>query len=330
MFIWWSDELYMFHNDAYLPALGNKHPGALGARARVVWAEIWEDLGVVVNNILQGGSPFYAQALPLTLERKGFPEETYWTFSYSPAFDDSGNVSGIFCACTEVTSTVLGERRLKSLKDVSEKISQVQTLEQAGQQTCDILLRNKEDIPFCMIYLLNSSATAVTLLGKAGDTEDSAAPPLIALTGLGAEGAPEDVLAACRMAFSGRSGTRTEKGQGKDSHNGAQQVAVLPIMQPGQNQALGVFIAGVSPRLEYDTDYKGFHALLAGHIATSITSVQAREDLARQQGYLKEVFQQAPVGILLQGGLSMYYTLPTQAYAEFGGEALRTCWGSLS
>jgi hypothetical protein len=34
MFIWWSTELYMFHNDPYLPALGKKHPQALGQRIR--------------------------------------------------------------------------------------------------------------------------------------------------------------------------------------------------------------------------------------------------------------------------------------------------------
>ncbi len=50
MFICWSKELYMFHNDAYLPALGKKHPEALGSSARVVWTEIWEDIGVIVDN----------------------------------------------------------------------------------------------------------------------------------------------------------------------------------------------------------------------------------------------------------------------------------------
>ncbi|GAB3537227.1 hypothetical protein GCM10027443_29770 [Pontibacter brevis] len=293
----------MFHNDAYLPALGNKHPEALGARARIVWAEVWEELGVVVNDILKGGSPFYAQALPLTLERKGFPEETYWTFSYSPAFNDSGHVNGIFCACSEVTSTVLGERRLKSLKDISEKINQAQTLEQAGQQICDILLQNKEDVPFCLVYLLNGSATTATLLGKAGDTGDSAVPPSIKLAKPGSEWALADVLASCRMTLLDRPGGSTEAGQEKDTLHEVKQVAVLPVMRPGQNQALlGFFIAGISPRLEYNADYGGFHTLLASHIATSITGVQAREELAKQQEYLKEVFQQAPVGIAIVRG----------------------------
>src|SRR5690606_36104326 len=96
MFIWWSEDLYMFHNDAYLPALGNKHPEALGAKARVMWAEIWHEIGVIAENILHGGNPFYAEGLKLLLERKGFLEETYWTFSYSSAFDDMGEINGIF------------------------------------------------------------------------------------------------------------------------------------------------------------------------------------------------------------------------------------------
>lgn len=251
---------------------------------------------------------------------KRFPEETYWTFSYSLAFHDSGKVNGIFCACSEVTSSVLGERRLKSLKDVSEKINQLQTLEQAGQQTCDILLQNEKDVPLCMIYLLNGSTTTATLLGKAGDTSGSAAPPSIDLTEPGSEWALADVLATCRMALLESSGTGTEAGQEK-GWVGEKQVAVLPIMRPGQDQVLGFFIAGVSPRLEYDADYWGFHALLAGHIATSITCVQAREYLARQQEYLNEVFQQAPVGIAIARGPHYILNLANPSICEIWGRS---------
>jgi PAS domain S-box-containing protein len=318
MFIWWSEELYMFHNDAYLPALGNKHPAALGASAREMWAEIWEDLGIVVADILQGGQPFYAEALLLLLERKGFSEETYWTFSYSPAFDDQGAVAGIFCACSEVTSTVLGERRLKSLKDVSAAMTQIQTLEQASQLTCDILQQNKEDLPFCLIYLLNGTATTATLVGQAGTLPGPAAPPAIDLA-TASDWALGQVLAGQEPVLLDCAHLHIPIAQEKGTPQTVRQAAVLPVMRPGQNQVIGFFISGISPQLEYNGDYRGFHALLAGQIATSVTSVQAREELARQQAYLKEIFQQAPVGITILRGPQHIIDLANPGVCEIWG-----------
>ncbi len=44
---------------------------------------------------LDGGPATWNEHLLLFLHRRGFLEETYWTFSYSPARDDSGAVGGI-------------------------------------------------------------------------------------------------------------------------------------------------------------------------------------------------------------------------------------------
>ncbi|MGV3503266.1 MAG: sensor histidine kinase [Adhaeribacter sp.] len=304
MFIWWSRELYMFHNDAYLPALGDKHPKALGASARQMWAEIWDDIGKVVTAILAGGQPFYAEALPLELQRKGFPEETYWTFSYSAVFDDQGAVAGIFCACQEVTATILGERRLKSLKEVSEQTMQIQSVEQAAALTCNLLTQNQKDLPFCLIYLLDPGAASASLLCQVGHLHPAAAPAFISFSDHQAPWPLATVLASGQMALVDCRGILVEAAPepGSQQPSPVKRTAVLPIMRPGQHQLLGYFIAGISPRLEYNADYHGYHALLAGQIATSITSVQAREELARQQQYLRDIFLQAPVGIAILSG----------------------------
>lgn len=318
MFIWWSEELYMFHNDAYLPALGNKHPVALGARATDLWAEVWEDLRDAIDHILKGGNPFYADSLQLQLNRKGFLEETYWTFSYSPAFNDKGEVEGIFCACTEVTNTVLNERRLKSLKDVSEKMSQFQTLEQAAQLTCDILHQDKEDTPFSMIYLLNGAGTAATLLGKGGIAGD-AVPSTIDLTVSGADWDLKAIQDSLQMSVIDIKEFRRGIGKELELPDGLQKIAVLPVMRPGKDHLLGFFITGISPKLVYNAEYSGFHSLVAGQIATAITSVQAREELAHQQEYLKEIFHQAPVGIAIVRGPQHIIDLANPGVCEIWG-----------
>jgi PAS domain S-box-containing protein len=319
MFIWWSKGLYAFHNDAYLPALGDKHPQALGERAKDVWSEIWETLQPIVENILNTGKPFYAEALPLTLERKGFLEETYWTFSYSPAFNDAGQIDGIFCACYEVTSTILNERRLKTLKDISGITLQIQTMNEASQSACSVLSENLQDIPFSMIYLLNGAGTETRLLGYAGDLPEEIALPAIDLS------APEPVWPLAHVK---------EKREFLVIQNPAlpywstvshssiappNRVAILPVIRPGQNKIIGFFISGISNKLEYDANYQGFHKLLAGHIATSITSVQNREELALQKEYLNDIFQQAPVGITILRGPEYVIDLANPGVCEIWG-----------
>ncbi len=303
MFIWWSKDLYSFHNDAYLPALGKKHPEALGKSATEVWAEIWDQLQGIVENILKTGEAFYTEDLRLILERKGFAEETYWTFSYSAVYNDSGEVDGIFCACHEVTATVLGQRRLKVLKDISEAFNDVLTLEQACQSTCDILYRNNSaDLPFCIIYLLEGASREARRCGEAGGIPDAGAPAIIALDAqemswplAQAQQSRQLVLVDLEQAGLGVADTSS-------TNRRPRQAVVFPVFKPGQNKLLGYFISGVSPSLVYDADYENFHGLLTIQLANAIVGVQAREENLRQQKFLNDVFQQAPVGITIVRG----------------------------
>ncbi len=294
MFIWWSKELYMFHNDAYLPALGKKHPDALGATAPEKWAEIWEQIGGITENILESGEGFFAENLQLYLERKGFAEETYWTFSYSPAFNDAGEVEGIFCACNEESSFVFGQRRLKTLKDLSDALSQVQTMEQLGTTACKTLSNNSNDLPFSLIYLCNHVSSEVKLAGYTGNLPASLTPASIDLRG-------EDMVWPLAKVDSKSHGILVHL---PDTAvvGGVHQAVVLPITKPGQDRVVGFFITGISPSQEYNEDYKSFQSLITAQLATSIGIVTSREQLVRRQEYLNEIFQQAPVGITMLRG----------------------------
>ena len=115
MFVAWGPELTFLYNDGYRPVFGAKHPIALGRPFAEVWADIWPDVGPLVDRALAGEASFH-ENLPLTMERNGYPEETYFTFSYSPLRDDTGRVMGMFCACTETTQTVLSDRRLRAVE----------------------------------------------------------------------------------------------------------------------------------------------------------------------------------------------------------------------
>ncbi|MEC4723549.1 PAS domain-containing protein [Noviherbaspirillum sp. CPCC 100848] len=109
MFVAWGPDLGFLYNDAYAEILGAKHPAALGQRFYDIWSEIWPDISPLIERALQGEAT-YSERLPLTMNRKGYDEQTWFTFSYSPVRDDRGQVAGMYCACVEVTEQVLAEK----------------------------------------------------------------------------------------------------------------------------------------------------------------------------------------------------------------------------
>jgi len=110
MFVAWGRELSFLYNDPYSEILGDKHPAALGRRFEDIWSEIWSDVGPLAERALAGEATFH-EAFPLVMNRKGYDEQTWFTFSYSPLRDENGVAAGMFCACVEVTGTVHSERR---------------------------------------------------------------------------------------------------------------------------------------------------------------------------------------------------------------------------
>lgn len=109
MFLAWGPDLLCFYNDAYRPILGYRLEDALGRPFRQVWASIWDDIEPLVSATLAGESRTMTD-MRLDLSREGVPEESWWTFTYSPAFDDDGGISGLFCVTGETTARVIAER----------------------------------------------------------------------------------------------------------------------------------------------------------------------------------------------------------------------------
>ena len=109
MFVWWGPDLIKIYNDAYAPMLGKRHPDALGRPAQAVWGDIWDVVGPQAEAVMQRGESTWNERVLLVMERNGFPEDTWFTWSYSPIPNESGGIGGLFCACTEETPRVLAE-----------------------------------------------------------------------------------------------------------------------------------------------------------------------------------------------------------------------------
>lgn len=116
MVVFWGAELVQIYNDAFVPILGARHPAALGQAANDCWPEIWDTIGPLLRGVLETGEPVWAEDLPLTLERNGFAEQTYFTFSYSRILNGGGG-NGLLCTCVETTRAVSRELEFRAMAD---------------------------------------------------------------------------------------------------------------------------------------------------------------------------------------------------------------------
>ncbi|MCA1855251.1 PAS domain S-box protein [Massilia oculi] len=118
-FLAWGPDMVLFYNDAYVPLLGNKAQDALGRPFPEVWAEVWTALGPYAKRVLAGES-FVFEEFGTIVERHGYREQAWFTFSYSPVRDEDGVVQGLLCSVIEVSEKV---RALARHKEAEERLA---------------------------------------------------------------------------------------------------------------------------------------------------------------------------------------------------------------
>ncbi len=293
MFIWWGDDLTMFYNDAYIPVLGStKHPMWLGCSARECWRDIWDVVGPMADGVFATGEPTWSEDLMLIMDRNLPREEVYFTFSYSPIIDECG-VSGMFCACTETTERVIGERRLQTLRDLGARAADASEVEAVCGGTMEILALNRSDVPFALLYLLSGDGAQARLIAEAGfDGPNPAAPEFVALDGSADAVCPWPLGA---VAASGSTETvrldpdRFGALPGGVWSESPQAALVLPLAAAGEDHLAGLLVVGLSPRRVRNAEYLTFFDLAASHIATGIANASAYTAARRRAEALAEL-----------------------------------------
>lgn len=116
MFLFWGEALTCFYNDAYRPSLGNdgKHPFILGEKGEDAWPEIWHIIKPFIDQVLDGGEATWSEDQLIPIYRNGHKEDVYWTFSYSPVYNEAGIVAGVFVTCTETTGQISDRQLAKA------------------------------------------------------------------------------------------------------------------------------------------------------------------------------------------------------------------------
>ena len=171
----WGKELVQFYNDAYKDIIGSKHPSSLGANCKDVWAEIWHIVGPMLEeDVLKKGESTLSENQLLILNRRGYAEECYFTFSYSPLYDELNQIHGVFCTCQETTHETVNRRRLSTLQSLSERISDASSVTDILKKASEVFKTSTRDFPFFVMYRINEvtgNAERVSISGIKPDHE---------------------------------------------------------------------------------------------------------------------------------------------------------------
>ncbi|BBE00150.1 hybrid sensor histidine kinase/response regulator (plasmid) [Sphingobium amiense] len=285
MWLGWGPDIHFFYNDAYRPTLGNKHPRSIAMPTRELWAEIWDDIKGRLETVYQKGEATWDRALLLILERAGYPEETYHTFSYSPLLGDRGTVEGVFCAVSEETDRVISERRLESLRQLALALAGAQGHEAVLDAVEAELARNDRDMPFALVYLFDETGAPVLARNCAGMDPDHPCAH--------AAGAAEGPWGVKRVQLDWTA-PLIDEWTHADLPTGSwdrppTKSAVVPLVDRGNDRPLGALVVGLNPYRPAGEQYLSFLELLAGQITAGLTSSYAFEAERERAAALAEV-----------------------------------------
>ncbi len=278
MFVFWGPRLVKIYNDAYSPIPGDKHPWALGQSARQVWPEIWDTIGPMVMRVMEHGEATWSEDLMLFLNRHGYQEETYFTFSYSPIRDESGSIGGLLCVCSETTARVLGERRLRTLRHLAAAGARGRSEVEVYHLVSEVLGANATDIPFALLYRVNHDASAARLVEAVGTAPDAPVAAALIESGQPAAWPLFEIAGDGELGVTENLGDRFSALPAGPWNKPPSSAAVIPLIDRGQQQPFAFLVLGINVCRAFDDAYRGFFELVRAQIAASIANAGAAEE----------------------------------------------------
>ena len=292
--LWWGPDYIQLYNDAYCPIPGSKHPDkVLGRKASECWEEIWHVIGPLIDRPFSGGPATWVEDICLEPNRHGFIEETHFTIAYSPVPDETApnGIGGVLATVHEITAQVVGERRIQALRDLGTQPSGAKAAEEACAAAAATLEDHGRDLPFALLYLLADDRRTAHLAGAAGvEVGTPLSPAAIPLDDASRSGWPlasvlrtrtPSVITDLRSRFDA-----IPPGPWSDPPSCA---LALPIPASRPGDVAGFFVAGLSPRLEFDEGYRAFVELVASQIGLAVANARAYEEEKRRAEELAEL-----------------------------------------
>jgi signal transduction histidine kinase/CheY-like chemotaxis protein len=284
IWIGWGPQLIYLYNDPYKSIIGARHPWALGKPTAEVWQEIWPEIGPMLDTAMGGVEGTYVEEQLLIMERNGYPEETYYTFSYSPIPDDDGRPGGIICANSDGTSGVIRKRQLAMLSELGARAVDAESGTEVCRLSAEALATNKQDFPFAALYTPSADAGALELVATEGiPPGHRLAPRQLSNNYLGRSiGSASKANPLVIDGIDEMVGSHGREAWGRPP----QQAALLPFDALGHH---GLLIVGLNPVRLFDSDYRDFLSLVAGQIGDAIDKADAYEAERQRAQALAEI-----------------------------------------
>ncbi|TKA09297.1 SpoIIE family protein phosphatase [Actinacidiphila oryziradicis] len=273
MALFWGPEFVLLYNEGYAAVIGSKHPRGVGARARDIFPEAWDDTtGQLFRRLVAQRRALLTNDWEFRLERYGFLEQAYFDTSFQPVLMDDGTVGGVLCIVTETTDRVLGERRLRLLTEIGSRTAGLPTPQDVARAVAEVLAAHAEDVPFGCVYLASEQGE-LRLAGTAGSP--GVAPEIVRPDSYGDQ-------VAGHLARVLRKGVPVELPAAgfSEEASGEQRVLALPL--PCAGRPAGVLVAGVNPHLPASGAYRDFFDVLVSGIAAALSAALAQEEQRRR------------------------------------------------
>jgi len=292
--LWWGPEYIQFYNDPYIPIPGTKHPdAAFGRPASECWAEIWRVIGPLIDRPFHGGPPTWDDDIALELYRHGYLEESHFVIAYSPVPDETvpSGIGGVMATVHEITQKIVGERRVRALRDLAARVSEARTADEACAIAAATLDAHAKDVPFALLYLVDSDGRRAHLAGSAGVPAGARIlPEAIDLHARDASGWPlAEVLRDGKLRLVDRLSERLSAVPPGPWSDPPHTAAVVPIPSHKAGEPTGVMVLGVSARLQFDDAYRDFFSLMQTPIGTAIANARAYAEEKKRAEALAEI-----------------------------------------
>ena len=287
----WGPQHTQIYNDGYLPICAGKHPQSLGEDFTQTWASAWGILDKAFAGALAGETSFLENQRTF-LDRNGYLEETFFTFSLSPIRDESGKVGGLFHPVIETTLQMLSQRRTRALQDLASRPSEAKSLTESCELAAQALFDHQLDFPFALIYMVDEKASTARLCGSAHLEPGSAAAPLVVDL--------EEGNSPCAWPFREvmLSGAPVKVTDLKDKFGPLAcgpypetpaTAFVLPMVISGVSHPAAFLVVAVSPRLPFNDEYRGFVNLAAATFTAGLLNARAYEQERKRAEKLAEI-----------------------------------------
>ena len=276
--IHWGPELVALYNDAYAAAIGGKHPAALGAPARSTWAEAWDRVGGRMHQVTQEGRTLRADDEQLLMERNGYPEEVYFTYSHSPIVDVDGSTAGMLTVSTETTAKVLYERRMRVVRELGGlSIAEAGRTSETCRAALQVLRTARETMPFAVAFLREEG-------GATRRVADYGLAPDACLPGITETGPESPAGVVDRVIATGHTEEVTGLREFPDAllpgplgPSTPDTAVVVPLTISGRAGPIGALVLGVNPYRRLDGEYRSFFTLIGRQISVALTDTVAYE-----------------------------------------------------